>query len=165
LQHAGESFFKNVHFALDSPIIMIYFIIKQRAKSPQTQTRRDTMKQIAEAITESKNTDSIIHLTITAADIHEVMDGIDYDDAVLVDGVYDVWGDNWRLAVTIEPTAHKFHDLEASENYDIIDAETGHWITQGIQGADAMATTWPESSEAWPAGEDDFSGNPEDVAR
>jgi hypothetical protein len=60
------------------------------------------MKQITEAITESRNTDSIVHLTVTAADIHEAMDGIDYYDAVLVDGVYDVWGDDWRLAVTIE---------------------------------------------------------------
>ena len=122
------------------------------------------MKEIIEAITESRNTDSIVPLTVTAADIHDAMDRIDYDDAVLVDGAYDVWGNDWRLAVTIENPAYKFHDLDPSENYDIIDAETGHWITQGIQGADAMATEWPAGSEAWPAGTEEFSGNPKEIA-
>lgn len=60
------------------------------------------MKEITEAIKESRNTDSIVHLTVTADDIHEAMGSIDYDDAVLVDGVYDVWGNNWRLAITLE---------------------------------------------------------------
>lgn len=116
------------------------------------------------AITESRNTDRIIHLTVTATDIHEAMHGIDYDDAVLVDGVYDVWGDDWRLTITINPKVYRFHALDPAENYDIIDSEAGHWITQGIQGADAMATTWPAGSEAWPAGTEDFSGSPEEVA-
>lgn len=60
------------------------------------------MKEITEAIETSRNTDSIIHITVTAADIHEAMGDTDYDDAVNVDGVYDVWGEDWRLAVTLE---------------------------------------------------------------
>lgn len=63
-------------------------------------------KQIASAIAESISTDSIIHLTIAAGDIYDAMGGVDYDDAVNVDGIYDVWGTNdagesWRLYVTL----------------------------------------------------------------
>ena len=59
----------------------------------------------------------------------------------------------------------KFSRLEVEENYDIIDGETGHWRTQGIQGADAMMMAWNVGDEAWPAGETEFSGRPVEVAR
>jgi hypothetical protein len=59
----------------------------------------------------------------------------------------------------------KFNHLEATKNYDIIDGETGHWRTQGIQGAAAMAAEWHEGDEAWPAGETDFiSSEPIEIA-
>lgn len=59
----------------------------------------------------------------------------------------------------------KFRKLEIEAHYDIIDSETGHWRTQGIQGAAAMATTWDKGDEAWPAGERDFSGKPIETAK
>jgi hypothetical protein len=59
----------------------------------------------------------------------------------------------------------KFTHLELTKHYDIIDAETGHWLTQGIQGADAMAADWPNDSEAWDTGETEFDGKPLDIAK
>lgn len=59
------------------------------------------MKAITEAITESRNTDSIVHITVDEANIFGAMDGIDYDDAIENDGTWEVWGDDWRLAVTL----------------------------------------------------------------
>ena len=59
----------------------------------------------------------------------------------------------------------RFSRLAVDDHYDIIDADSGRWITQGIQGADAMATTWDEGDEAWPSGEKDFKGSPVDIAR
>ncbi len=58
----------------------------------------------------------------------------------------------------------KLTNLIGDETYDIIDAQTGNWVTQGIQGADAMAEEWGDGDEAWPAGEEVFSGKPIDVA-
>jgi|HubBroStandDraft_4_1064222.scaffolds.fasta_scaffold1880854_1 hypothetical protein len=58
----------------------------------------------------------------------------------------------------------KFTNLTIDEHYDIIDGETGHWRTQGIQGADAMATTWKDGDEAWPVGETEFRGKPVEIA-
>lgn len=58
----------------------------------------------------------------------------------------------------------KFTALEIDRNYDIINGETGHWRTQGIQGSDAMSQSWDEGDEAWPAGETEFSGEPVEVA-
>ena len=60
--------------------------------------------------------------------------------------------------------AARFSQLDAEANYDIISSVTGHWITQGIQGADALAEAWPDRAEAWLAGEEDFGGEPIDVA-
>ena len=63
------------------------------------------MKDIKEAIQASIATDSIIHVTVNAADIYEAMEGVGYDDAIEVDGAYDVWGEangqEWRLNVTV----------------------------------------------------------------
>lgn len=61
-------------------------------------------------------------------------------------------------------TDYNFTELTPGANYDIIDGESCHWITQGIQGADALSQDWPEDAEAWPAGESDFSGSPVEVA-
>lgn len=54
----------------------------------------------------------------------------------------------------------KFTNLEITVTYDIIDAESGHPITEGIQGADAMSQDWADNAEAWPAGETKFAGQP-----
>lgn len=59
----------------------------------------------------------------------------------------------------------KFHNLIIKDHYDIIDSETGRWKTQGIQGGEAMMfDDWDEGDEAWPAGEEEFKGQPEDIA-
>ena len=58
----------------------------------------------------------------------------------------------------------KLYGLYDSDNYDIIDAETGHWVTQSIQGGDAMRATWTVGDEAWPTGEGRFCGEPVAVA-
>ena len=58
----------------------------------------------------------------------------------------------------------KFSNLEIDCNYDIIDAESGHPLTEGIQGADAMSDNWPDGAEAWPAGETKFLGKPFEVS-
>ena len=57
-----------------------------------------------------------------------------------------------------------FRALELTASYDIIDGETGHSRTQGISGAAAMARDWSAGDEAWPAGEQDFRGQPVEVA-
>jgi hypothetical protein len=59
----------------------------------------------------------------------------------------------------------KFHGLLIEQHYDIIDGKTGHWRTEGISGADAMATDWQRGDEAWPAGEEKFDGKPKAIAR
>jgi len=60
------------------------------------------MKEIKEAVQESIDTDSIVHVTIISENIYNAMEGVDYDDAIQEnDGSYDVWGDEWRLNVTI----------------------------------------------------------------
>ena len=59
------------------------------------------MMKITEAITESIETDSIIHIDVDAPDIYAAMDGVEYEDAILNDGVWDVWGADWRLAITL----------------------------------------------------------------
>lgn len=58
----------------------------------------------------------------------------------------------------------QFNNLKADASYDIISAKSGRWITQGIQGADALAADWPAGSEAWYAGEEDFVGQPIETA-
>jgi len=58
-----------------------------------------------------------------------------------------------------------FTDLEITVSYDILDATSGRWLTEGIQGADAMSVGWPDDAEAWPTGEETFAGKPVEVAR
>ena len=58
----------------------------------------------------------------------------------------------------------KFVDLDPHLNYDIIDGETGHWRTMGIQGCHAMTSHWEEGDEAWPTGETEFRGQPVETA-
>jgi hypothetical protein len=50
-----------------------------------------------------------------------------------------------------------FTALTLEATYDIIDGETGHFLTQGIRGCDAMAAKWPNGAEAYPAGDVDVS--------
>jgi hypothetical protein len=57
-----------------------------------------------------------------------------------------------------------FSVLDPEQSYDIIDAVSGHWLTQGIQGTDALSADWPDGAEAWLAGEDAFTGEPLDIA-
>ena len=57
-----------------------------------------------------------------------------------------------------------FNTLSLTESYDIIDGDNGYSLTQGIQGADAMSTSWPDGAEAWPAGEQEFRGKPVEIA-
>ena len=59
----------------------------------------------------------------------------------------------------------KFTQLELTANYDVVDPKENHFITQGIQGADAMEVSWPKGAEAWPAGEEEFKGRPSDVSQ
>jgi hypothetical protein len=57
------------------------------------------------------------------------------------------------------------NDLQYDVNYDIIDAESGNWICQGMQGCDVLAQNdWPVGAEAWSAGESDFRGFPIGIA-
>ena len=66
----------------------------------------------------------------------------------------------------------RFNRLAIDAVYDISDPVSGHWITEGIQGADAMQTQWPVGAEAWqegPTDDDgfdlrDFDGDPDDIA-
>ena len=59
----------------------------------------------------------------------------------------------------------KFATLDPEAHYDIISSESGSWITRGIQGVDALSTTWEEGDEAWPAGTTSWESNdPVDVA-
>jgi|ETNvirnome_2_130_1030620.scaffolds.fasta_scaffold52905_2 hypothetical protein len=63
-------------------------------------------------------------------------------------------------------TTAKFHNLTHDAHYDIIDSETGTWLTRGIQGATAIATAWRDDAEAWPAGTTDFdASSPVEIAR
>lgn len=57
-----------------------------------------------------------------------------------------------------------FCNLKPECAYDIIDSETGHPLSLGAQGAEAMRLDWPEDAEAWPAGETKFRGSPVEVA-
>ena len=62
---------------------------------------------IADAIERSIDTDSIIHVTVEAEDIHSALEGALPDDFIQLDhGEWDVWGsdpEEWRLTVTIAP--------------------------------------------------------------
>ena len=58
----------------------------------------------------------------------------------------------------------KFQKLEIYRNYDIIDGESGHPLTEGIRGAEAMASEWPEGAEAWHVGETEFATRPVEIA-
>jgi hypothetical protein len=66
--------------------------------------------------------------------------------------------------MTHEQRPARFHDLYYSDNYDIIDFESGHWAARSIQGVDATNATWGVGDEAWPAGEELFEGDPVSVA-
>jgi hypothetical protein len=57
------------------------------------------------------------------------------------------------------------HDLDPSAQYDIVSGDSGHWITRGIQGVDAIHAVWEVGDEAWLAGEDTFVGEPVAIAR
>lgn len=59
---------------------------------------------------------------------------------------------------------NKFTSLEIDRHYDIIDGESGHPLSLGVQGAEAMRLDWPEDAEAWPAGETKFRGSPVEIA-
>lgn len=59
----------------------------------------------------------------------------------------------------------KFTQLNIASSYDVIDAETGHPLSLGVQGAEAMQLDWPEDAEAWPSGETKFHGEPVEVAQ
>jgi hypothetical protein len=61
-------------------------------------------------------------------------------------------------------TKARFNRLDPEVSYLIIDGETGYVKTDGIQGADAMSQTWEDADEAWPAGEEEFKGQPIDTA-
>jgi len=65
--------------------------------------------------------------------------------------------------MTHERTA-RFYGLLYEGHYDIIDADTGKWRAQGIQGGDALRASWMVEDEAWPSGEELFSGEPVSVA-
>jgi len=58
----------------------------------------------------------------------------------------------------------RFTELDITNSYDIVDADTGDWITQGVQGSEAMQRNWPDDAQAWPQGEREFEGSPVDVA-
>jgi hypothetical protein len=77
----------------------------------------------------------------------------------------------------LEDKMAKFRKLVMDEHYDIVDGRTGHWRTQGIchlkisligtdvQGCAAMASRWSKGDEAWPTGEENFHGQPVDIAK
>lgn len=54
-------------------------------------------------------------------------------------------------------------ELNPEGHYDIV-GESGHWVTCGIQGGDAIRAAWVVGDEAWPAGEDTFDGDPVAIA-
>ena len=58
----------------------------------------------------------------------------------------------------------RFTELEPDGNYDIVSGTSGHYVTQGIQGADALMEDWPDGAEAWPAGEETFNGSADEIA-
>ena len=58
----------------------------------------------------------------------------------------------------------RFNTLNPIKNYLLIDGETGHSLTDGISGADAMADDWDAGTEAWPAGETEFNLEPRETA-
>jgi hypothetical protein len=57
-----------------------------------------------------------------------------------------------------------FNALDPGGTYLIIDGATGHSKGDGLQGAAVMAQEWDEGDEAWPAGEEDFRGQPIETA-
>ena len=63
----------------------------------------------------------------------------------------------------IERTA-RFYGLLYEGHYDIVSGDSGHWITRGIQGGDALRASWMVGDEAWPAGELTFAGEPVSIA-
>ena len=56
-----------------------------------------------------------------------------------------------------------FNNLEIVASYKIISV-MGYEITDGISGGDAMRARWNDGDEAWPAMEEEFSGDPIEVA-
>lgn len=68
----------------------------------------------------------------------------------------------------------RFTNLDPRQNYDIVDPDTGLYLTQGISGCDAQRgiADWPAGAEAYPTtgcddGDDldDEPAPPVDVAR
>jgi hypothetical protein len=66
------------------------------------------------------------------------------------------------LAEETEPRG-RFNQLRIEEHYEILDPETGRPLTDGIQGAEAMATSWPVGAEAYLSGTE-CAGNPIEIA-
>ena len=66
--------------------------------------------------------------------------------------------------MTHEQRPARFYGLLYADRYDIIDGDTGKWRAQGIQGGDALRASWMVGDEAWPAGEEAFTGEPVSVA-
>lgn len=68
-------------------------------------------KEIRTAIEESVCRDQITHIKITAEDIYDILDGVDYENTTEEnDGSHDVWGtdsdgNTWRLNITVEKEA------------------------------------------------------------
>ena len=57
-----------------------------------------------------------------------------------------------------------FQTLDPSEHYLIIDGVTGHSRGDGLSGAAVMSEIWNAGDEAWPAGEQEFSDAPVEIA-
>jgi len=57
----------------------------------------------------------------------------------------------------------KFTNLHYSTSYDIVSATSGEFLTQGIQGGEAMRTEWPEGSEAYESGEMNYDPETDEV--
>ena len=50
----------------------------------------------------------------------------------------------------------RFGNLNIETHYDIVDGWSGHFLTEGIQGCEAMNTVWPVGAEAYEVGSDDI---------
>jgi hypothetical protein len=70
-----------------------------------------------------------------------------------------------REALAAEETelCGRFNQLHIEDHYEILDPETGRPLTDGIQGAAAMAARWPVGAEAYLSGTE-CAGNPVEIA-
>ena len=117
-------------------------------------------------------------VTDKQSDVFAHCNGDGYNLGVLGDSDGNLWavihdcGDNKCVAVDSWDEARDilgcprgyFRSLDPTGIFDIVDGETGNWITQGIQGATAMSMSWTPGDEAWPCGEEEFSGSPIETA-